>query len=108
MPNIPTPGSPEFAELIPNKVTRRQMEELLKHPAGLTLPELQTLIPEYADQTHFSRRLRDGDKAFIIERIREGNRVRYRLAGPREETAATTRISPRVRARVLFRDGSRC
>lgn len=106
--DLPEPGTREFEELIPNKVTRRQMEELLGEPEGLTLPELQERIPEYAHQTHFSRRLRDGDKAFVIERVREGNVVRYRVAGRREQVAETARISPRVRARVLFRDGSRC
>lgn len=104
----PDPDAPDLAALIPNKVTRRQMEELLRAPDGLTLPELQERIPEFAQQTHFSRRLRDGDKVFVIERVREGNLVRYRIVGRRERTAEVTRISPRVRARVLFRDGSRC
>jgi 5-methylcytosine-specific restriction endonuclease McrA len=84
------------------------MEELLREPGGLTLPELQDRIPEYAAQTHFSRRLRDGDKVFDIERVREGHMVRYRIAGLRKQVAKTSRISPRLRARVLFRDGSRC
>jgi 5-methylcytosine-specific restriction endonuclease McrA/predicted transcriptional regulator len=106
--DVPSFDSSEWAELIPNKVTRRQMEELLKSPAGLTIPELQERIPEFAEQTHFSRRLRDGDKVFDMERIREGSSVRYRIAGRREKAAETARISPRVRARVLFRDGSRC
>jgi 5-methylcytosine-specific restriction endonuclease McrA len=108
MDGVPEIGSPEFEELIPNKVTRRQMEELLRVPEGLTLPELQARIPEYADQVHFSRRLRDGDKVFEIERVREGQQVRYRIIGKREQVAQVARISPRVRARVLFRDGSRC
>jgi 5-methylcytosine-specific restriction endonuclease McrA/predicted transcriptional regulator len=106
--DLPDPGTPAFAELIPNKVTRRQMEELLKEPDGLTLPELQERIPEFAAQTHFSRRLRDGDKVFVMERLREGHGVRYRITGLREKAAEVARISPRVRARVLFRDGSRC
>lgn len=106
--DIPAPGTPEFDELVPNRVTRRQMEELLKAPGGLTLPELQQRIPEYAEQTHFSRRLRDGDKVFIIERLREGRLVRYRITGRRRQEAESARISARVRARVLFRDGSRC
>src|SRR6476469_3608966 len=108
MDGVPKPGSREFEELIPNKVTRRQMEELLKEPGGLTLPELQERIPEYASQTHFSRRLRDGDKVFEIERIREGNLVRYRIRGLQKEVREVGRVSPRVRARVLYRDGSRC
>src|SRR3954454_11754940 len=108
MEGVPRPGSREFEELIPNKVTRRQMEELLREPGGLTLPELQERIPEYASQTHFSRRLRDGGKVFDIERIREGQTTRDRIKGRRQEVAQMARISPRVRARVLFRDGSRC
>ena len=108
MPEVPKPGTPEFEELIPNKVTRRQMEELLKQPSGLTLPELEQRIPEFAAQTHFSRRLRDGDKVFNIERLREGRLVRYRIAGMREQVAQTSRVSPRVRVRVLYRDGARC
>jgi 5-methylcytosine-specific restriction endonuclease McrA len=105
---IPDVGTPEFEELIPNKVTRRQMEELLRSPGGLTLPELEARVPEYAAQTHFSRRLRDGDKVFNIERLREGRVVRYRIVGMREQIAQVSRISPRVRVRVLYRDGARC
>jgi 5-methylcytosine-specific restriction endonuclease McrA/predicted transcriptional regulator len=101
-------GTLEWEELIPNRVTRRQMEELLKEPGGLTLPELQERIPEYASQTHFSRRLRDGDKVFEIERVREGHNVRYRILRRREQVRETARISPRIRARILYRDGSRC
>lgn len=108
MKDIPKPSSEELAELIPNKVTRRQMEELLKEPGGLTLPELEERIPEFAEQTHFSRRLRDGDKVFDIQRVREGHTVRYRIKGRRPQVAQVARVSPRVRARVLFRDGSRC
>jgi predicted transcriptional regulator len=107
-PDIPKPGSDEFAELIPNKVTRRQVEELLREPGGLTLPELEERIPEYAAQTHFSRRLRDADKVFVMARLREGHAVRYRILGRRDHVAQAARIPPRVRARVLFRDGSRC
>lgn len=106
--DIPEPGTPEFEDLLPNKVTRRQMEELLREPAGLTLPELEARIPEYAGQTHFSRRLRDGDKVFVIDRIRESRNVRYRIRARREQVAEVARISTRVRARILFRDGSRC
>jgi 5-methylcytosine-specific restriction endonuclease McrA len=105
---VPEFGSAEWAELVPNKVTRRQMEELLQVPGGLTLPELQSRIPEYSDQTHFSRRLRDGDKVFEIERIREGRDVRYRIVRLLGKPREASRISPRMRARVLFRDGSRC
>lgn len=84
------------------------MQELLREPSGLTLPELQERIPEYASQTHFSRRLRDGDKVFEIERVREGQLVRYRITGMRTQAAETAPIPARLRARVLFRDGSRC
>lgn len=107
---IPKPGTAEFNDLVPGQVQRAQATALLRHRNGLTLPELER-SPEcamYRGQVHFSRRLRDLDKVFEMVRLREGRVVRYRIMGLRTQRAETARISPRVRARVLFRDGSRC
>ncbi len=107
---IPKPRTPEFKDLVPGQVQRAQATALLRNRNGLTLPELER-SPEckmYRGQVHFSRRLRDLDKIFEIVRVREGRVVRYRIVGLRKQRAETARISPRVRARVLFRDGSRC
>jgi 5-methylcytosine-specific restriction endonuclease McrA len=104
-------GQLDLVELMPNNVTRAQAQLLLREEAlqrGMSIPELQRALPQYAGQTHFSRRLRDIDKAFEMERLRNGREVRYRITGRRERAAEPARISPRLRARVLFRDGSRC
>lgn len=105
---LPKPGSTECMGLIPNQVGRRIYEELFAVPDGLDIHELKARVPEYAEQMHFDRRLRDLDKVFILERIRSGGRVLYRLGGLRQKAHEPNRISKTLRARVLFRDGSRC
>jgi 5-methylcytosine-specific restriction endonuclease McrA/predicted transcriptional regulator len=105
---LPKPDSPECAELIPSQVGRRIYEELFSAPGGLDINELKARIPEFAGQMHFDRRLRDLDKPFILERKRAGNRFIYRLGGRREQEHETSRISQKLRASILFRDGSRC
>lgn len=107
---IPKPGTPEFDDLVPGQVQRAQAAALLKSRNGLTMAELERApdCKKYRGQVHFSRRLRDLDKVFEIVRLREGRVIRYRIVGLRKQRAETARISPRVRARVLFRDGSRC
>ena len=50
----------------------------------------------------------DHDVSEAIERLRQGHQVRYRITGMREQVAETSRISPRMRVRVLYRDGARC
>lgn len=105
---LPAPDSDELRALVTNQVGRRIYGELHAAPDGLDIYELKQRIPEFADQMHFDRRLRDLDKPFLLERQRVGNRLVYRLAGRRDRPQDRGRISKRRRAEVLFRDGSRC
>jgi 5-methylcytosine-specific restriction endonuclease McrA len=106
--SLPRPGSPELVEIISNRVGRRIYEELFRAPEGLHIKALKERIPEYADQTHFDRRLRDLDKQFVLERRRSRGWLIYRLARRRDHPREDGNISKTVRAEVLFRDGSRC
>lgn len=105
---LPDPGSQELVDLVPNRVGRRIYEELVAASDGLDINELKGRIPEYADQMHFDRRLRDLDKPFVLARERRGGRLVYRLAGRRDKQHQQGRVSKTLRAEVLYRDGSRC
>ncbi|MDC0712084.1 HNH endonuclease [Stigmatella sp. ncwal1] len=105
---LPKPGSTPCAKLIPNQAGRRIYEELFAAPDGLDIHELKARVPEYAQQMHFDRRLRDLDKVFILKRIRSRGRFLYQLRGLRQKAHEPGRVSKTLRARILFRDGSRC
>jgi 5-methylcytosine-specific restriction endonuclease McrA len=107
--DLPAPDSPELNDAVSNRVGRRIYGEL--HEAGeegLNIGQLKERIPEFADQMHFDRRLRDLDKPFDLARKRRNGAVVYRLAGRRPKALEAGRVSKTLRAEIFFRDGSRC
>jgi hypothetical protein len=84
---LPHPGSPELDHLIRNRVARRIADVLLGHPGGLDIYELRGLVPEFAGQMHFDRRLRELDEPFVLTRERKGGRMLYRITGRRTVAA---------------------
>jgi hypothetical protein len=105
---LPYPDSEELREAMSNKVSRRIYEELFNAPEGLDIRELKQRIPEFSDQMHFDRRLRDLDKRFVLDRERRDGRLVYKVTGERETPLQAGRVSKKLRAEVLYRDGSRC
>lgn len=91
-------------------VHRTVVQALLNHPAGLSMVRLMEIAyPEGRAAAHFNRRVRDLDPRFDIERIHRGRETLYVLRGVRQYADRTeSRITNRIRAEVLHRDGSRC
>jgi 5-methylcytosine-specific restriction endonuclease McrA len=88
----------------------RQMAELLRqHPEGLTSGQIRAKIGIAPDkQAQLDRRRRELRRWFVIEKIKKGNKLVYRLVGERERPLWDNDISLRLRASVLGRAHGRC
>ena len=99
---------------MPNKLKklgplqRRILALLQDNPEGLDIAAIRSQLG-LTGQQHLDRRVRDLDPYYIIERIRKGRRVVYRLEGERPEGDwEYAAIAKDLRAKILNRDGRRC
>lgn len=91
------------------ELERNILEVLKAHPNGLDIVQLRELVPHKGNQEHFSRRLRELYKYYEIERFWQEGRYIYRYVRAKEDGEYEDgRISKRLRAKILTRDGRRC
>lgn len=91
------------------KIQKAILAALQSHPDGLDIEGIRENIGDYGTQQHLDRRVRTLDPLFIIERVKQGRSILYRLIGERPDgTWDYENISKTLRAKVLHRDGQRC
>jgi hypothetical protein len=93
----------------PSELHKRMIALLNAHPEGLTEGELREKLEiPTAQMSQFGRRRRELYNWFQIERTARGRDVVYRYVGEREIPLDTQPISQSLRAKILWRDRSRC
>lgn len=91
------------------RIHERLLEALAAHPAGATVADLrQYLGLRQGEQEHLNRRIRDLDRTHVIQRVTSADGTKYVLVGKMAVPLDATAVDRRTRARILFRDGSRC
>jgi 5-methylcytosine-specific restriction endonuclease McrA len=88
----------------------RQMAELLRqHPDGLSSGQIRAKLGIAAEeQAQLDRRRRELRRWFVIEKVKKGNELVYRLVGERKKPIWADNVSLRLRASVLGRAHGRC
>jgi hypothetical protein len=85
------------------------LELLKQHREGLDIKQIRELGGFGNKQQHLDRRLRNLDPLFVIERLKVGERTVYRYVGQRPEGEwGYEKVSKKLRAKILTRDGRRC
>jgi 5-methylcytosine-specific restriction endonuclease McrA len=99
---LPLPGSPELRRLPINSEEREVYRVLYEtRAAPLTMQGIRERLPELGDHEQLDRRRRELNKHFVIENIRAGREVRYRLIDAKPGVADDPGISEKDRAAVL-------
>jgi 5-methylcytosine-specific restriction endonuclease McrA len=88
----------------------RQMAELLRqNPDGLSSGQIRAKLGIAAEeQAQLDRRRRELRRWFVIEKVKKGNELVYRLVGEREKPIWADNVGLRLRASVLGRAHGRC
>jgi hypothetical protein len=93
----------------PSELHKRMVALLQAHPEGLTEGELREKLNVPTDgMAQFGRRRRELYNWFDIERVTRGRDHVYRFVGERGIPLDAQPISQSLRAKILWRDRSRC
>lgn len=91
------------------KIERDILDALQRHPDGLTIDELRSVLGNPVNQEHLGRRVRKLRERFHLPLIRLGNRQVYVLKGPRSDSVGSeTAVSQKLRAEILHLARGRC